>query len=297
MLLIILHAILFFSSQSLGGFSLLSFYHSLLSVDSPFSVFNLSLLHLVEDGLGELVGRAVAAHVAGADLALGNHSVDGAGDAVGVVVEAEVAQEHAARQDQSAGVGLVLALDVKTDVTAARLKDGNVTAHVAARHNTGTANQRSANVGQNATVQVGHDHDVKLLGLGDALHRGVVDNHVVGLNSRVLGGRLLEGAAEQTVGELHDVGLVDTGDLLAVVGQGKAKGKLGNALRLCAGNDLERLDNTLDRLVLETRVLALGVLTDNAHVDVLVARLVARHVLDERDGGVDVELLAHGNVE
>lgn len=182
-------------------------------------------------------------------------------------------------------------------MTAAGLKNSDVTAHVAAGHNTGATNQRSANVGQDTTVQVGHDHDVELLGLGDALHGGVIDNHIVGLDGRVLLGGLVEGRAEETVGQLHDVGLVDTGDLLAVVGQSEAEGELGNTLRLGAGDDLERFDDTLDTLVLQTRVFTLSVLTDDAHVDTLVAGLVAGDVLDQRDGGVDVELLSHGDVE
>lgn len=258
---------------------------------------NLDGLHLVEDGAGELVGGGVAAHVGGADLALGNDGVDGLGDAVGVVVEAEVAEEHAAGEDQGGGVGLVLALDVETDVTAAGLEDGDLTAHVAAGDDTGAADEGSANVGEDTTVQVGHDHDVKLLGAGDGLHGGVVDNHVVDLEGGVLLGDVVEGAAEETVGELHNVGLVDASNLGAAVGEGKGEGEAGNALRLGAGDDLEGLDDAGDALVLEARVLALGVLTDDAQVDVLVAGLVAGDVLDEGDGGVNVELLAHGDVE
>lgn len=90
---------------------------------------------------------------------------------------------------------------------------------------------------------------------------------------------------------------MDAGNLLAVVGKGKGEGKLGNALRLFAGNDLERLNDAADRLVLETRVLALSVLTDDAEVDVLVACLVAGDVLEEDNGGVDVEFLTEGHVE
>ena len=90
---------------------------------------------------------------------------------------------------------------------------------------------------------------------------------------------------------------MDAGDLLAVVGERKGKGELGDALRLGAGDDLERLNDAVDRLVLETGVFTLGVLTDNAEVDVLVARLVAGDVLEEDDGGVDVELLTESNVE
>lgn len=90
---------------------------------------------------------------------------------------------------------------------------------------------------------------------------------------------------------------MDGGDLLAIVGKRKGESELGDALRLRAGDDLERLDDAANRLVLETRVLALGVLTNDADVDVLVARLVAGDVLEEDDGGVDVELLAESDVE
>ena len=223
--------------------------------------------------------------------------VDGLRDAVGVVVETDVAQHHGGGQDQSSRVGLVLALDVETDVTASGLENGNVAAHVASGNDTRATDKTSTNVGQNTSVQVGHNHDVKLLRARDALHRGVVDDHVVGLEGRVVLADLLDGVAEETVSQLHDVGLVDASNLLAVVCERKGESKLGNALRLLAGDDLERLDDAVDRLVLETRVLALGVLTDDAEVDVLVACLVARDVLEEDDRSVDVELLAKSDVE
>lgn len=214
-----------------------------------------------------------------------------------MVVETNVAQHHGGGQDQSRGVGLVLALDVKTDVTASRLENGDVAAHVASGDDTGATDETSANVGQDTSVQVGHDHDVELLWPGHALHRGVVDNHVVGLEGGVVLTDLLDGVAEKAIGKLHDVGLVDAGDLLAVVGERKGESELGDALRLLAGNDLERLNDAVDRLVLEARVLSLGVLTDDAEVDVLVAGLVAGDVLEQDDGGVDVELLTQSDVE
>lgn len=214
-----------------------------------------------------------------------------------MVIETEVTKHHAAGKKESGGVGLVLALDVKTDVTAAGLEDGDLTAHVATRNDTGTTNETGTDVGENATVKVRHNHDVELLRTADTLHGGVVDNHVVALDGGVLLTDLLDGVAEQTVGKLHDVGLVDAGDLATVVGKSEGEGELGDALRLGAGDDLERLDDALDGLVLEARVLALGVLTDNAKVDVLVAGLVAGDVLNQDNGGVDVELLTEGDVE
>ena len=214
-----------------------------------------------------------------------------------MVVETDVAQHHGGGQDQSSGVSLVLALDVETDVTASGLEHGNVAAHVASRDDTGATDKTSTDVGQDTSVQVGHNHNVKLLRTRDALHGGVVDDHVVGLKGRVVLANLLDGVAEETVGQLHDVGLVDAGDLLAVVGEREGESELGDALRLLAGDDLERLDDAVDRLVLETRVLALGVLTDDAEINVLVACLVAGDVLEEDDRGVDVELLAKSDVE
>lgn len=214
-----------------------------------------------------------------------------------MVVETQVAKEHATGQDHGSRVGLILTLDIETDVTASRLKDSNLTSHVAARDNTRATDQGSTNVGQNTTVQVGHDHDVKLLRAGDGLHRGVVNNHVVDLEGRVLLCNLVEGVAEETVSELHDVGLVDASDLGAAVGESKGECEFGDALRLGAGDDLEGLDDAGDTLVLEARVLALGVLTDDAQVNILVAGLVAGNVLYQADAGVDVELLAHGDVE
>jgi hypothetical protein len=142
------------------------------------------------------VGGRLAAHITGADLAVGNNAVDGLRNAVGVVIKTKVPQEHAAGEEESGGVGLVLALDVKTDVTAARLENGNIATHVATRDNTGTTDKGGTNVGENATVKVRHDHNVELLRAGDSLHGGVVDNHVVDLQSRVLLSNLVEGAAE-----------------------------------------------------------------------------------------------------
>ena len=80
-----------------------------------------------------------------------------------MLVETKVAKQHSSGQDQSSRVGLVLALDVETDVTASRLEDSDVAAHVASRNDTGSTNESSTDVGQNTSVQVGHDHDVKLL--------------------------------------------------------------------------------------------------------------------------------------
>ena len=80
-----------------------------------------------------------------------------------MVIETNVTEHHGSGQDQSGGVGLVLALDVKTDVTASRLENGDVAAHVATGDDTRATDKTGTDVGQDTSVQVGHDHDVELL--------------------------------------------------------------------------------------------------------------------------------------
>jgi hypothetical protein len=231
------------------------------------------------------------------DLPFRNNTINRLRDTIGMVIQSKVAEQHSSGKDQSCRVGLVLALDIETDMAASGFKDSDFAAHVAARDDTRSSNKASSDVGQDTTVKIGHDHNIKLLWPGNALHRCVVDDHVIAGEHRVVLGDPLDCAAEKTVCELHDVGLVNNSDLLPVVGKGKGKGKLGNALGLGARNDLERLDNPADGLVLETGVFAFGVLSNNADVDVLVACLVTGNVLDEDNRGIDVELLSKSDVE
>ena len=207
-------------------------------------------LHCLQNGACVLVsGRRFTSrvdHIPRASLASRDHIVHSLADPVCVLIETQVSQHHASTEQQRSRVRLVFALDVKTDVSAAGLEHGDFTTHVAAGDDTGSADETGTDVGENTTVEVGRDHDVELLGAGYTLHAGVVHNHVVGDDTGVVLPDALDSVAEKTVGKLHDVGLVDNGDLLAVVGEGERVGELGDTFRLCAGDDLERLDDTVD---------------------------------------------------
>lgn len=255
------------------------------------------LLHRIQHRPGELVRSRGAAHITCSDLTSSDNVINGLADAVCVVVQAEMPQHHASGEDERSWVGLVLTSDIKTDVTASGLEDSDFAAHVAAGYDTWAADEAGTNVGQDRSVEVWHDHDVELLWSADALHAGVVDDHVIGLEGGVFFADALDGVAEEAIGKLHDVGLVDASHLAAIVRQGEAEGEFGDALRLGARDDLQRLDDAGDGLVLKTGVLALGVLTDNAQIDVLVPCLVAGDVLDQDNGGVDVEFLPQRDVE
>lgn len=229
------------------------------------------------------MGGSLTTHVAGSRFTFTNDIVHSLGDSVCVIIQAEVAQKHRPGENHSTRVRLVLALDIEPDVTAAGFKYSNVATHVAARDNAWAANKGCTDIRKNSAVQIGHDHDIKLLGPGHGLHGCIVNNHIVDLQSRIVLGNLVESATEQTVGQFHDVCLVNAGDLLPVVCQGKAKGKFRDTLRFGTSDNFQRLDDTLNRLMFKARVFSLGVLTDDAKVDILMACLVARDVLDQNN--------------
>jgi hypothetical protein len=90
---------------------------------------------------------------------------------------------------------------------------------------------------------------------------------------------------------------VDGGDALAARLLGVVEGVAGNTLRSLVRDELDRLDNTVDNDVLDTRVLALGVLTDEDSVDIVVSGLVALDRDTGADVGEEVESAAESKVE
>lgn len=214
-----------------------------------------------------------------------------------MIVETEVSEQHGAGKEEGGRVGLIFALDIETDVSASRLKDSNLAAHVAAWDDTRSTNQSGGNVGKNTTVKVGHDHNVELLRAGHSLHGSIVNDHVIDLEGRIVLSHSLDSVSEQTIGELHDVGLVNAGHLLTVVCEGEREGELGNTFRLGPGDNLQGFHDARHRLMFQARVLALGVLTHNTKVDILVPCDETGDVLDQHNRGIDVELLSKGNVE
>lgn len=94
-----------------------------------------------------------------------------------------------------------------------RLKDDTLGAPGRASNNSSTTNKASSQVVDDVAVQVGHDADVKLTGVGNHLHRAVVYDHGLELDLRVQLCHLLATAQEKTISQLHDVGLVDSSNL------------------------------------------------------------------------------------
>jgi len=90
---------------------------------------------------------------------------------------------------------------------------------------------------------------------------------------------------------------VNSSHLLSVVRNGESTCKFRDSLSLSSGDDLQGLDDTANRLVLQARIFTFCILSYDAEVDVFVACLETWDVLDQYHGGVGIELLTHGDVE
>jgi hypothetical protein len=259
---------------------------------------NISDLQLGDNGVGVLVSLGLATEIASESLALSEGVEDGLLNAVGVGVEVHVPQHHDGAEEQSGGVGEALASDIGGRAVNG-LEDGALITNVAGGGKTETTNETSAHVGENVTVQVGHDEDLVVVrvGVGGHLEAGVVEELLIELDTRELLSNLTASLEEKTVGKLHDGGLVDDTDLLAANGLGVLEGEAEDALGSLAGDELDALDDTIDNDVLNARVLALGVLTDQDGVDAVVRGLEASDGAARSEVGKEVECTAEGKVK
>ena len=95
----------------------------------------------------------------------------------------------------------------------------------------------------------------------------------------------------------HDGRLVDGGDSVSAADLGVVERVSGDSLRGLVGDELDRLDDPVDELVLDTRVLALGVLTDEHRVDIVVSGLEPDDGRAGSDVGEQVERSSERQVE
>ena len=111
-----------------------------------------------------------------------------------------------------------------------RLEDRRLGPDVGARRDAEAADQPGRQVADDVAVEVRQDQDVVELGLLDELHAHVVDDAVLELDPALVLGRDRPAALEEEpVGQLHDVGLVDGGHLVAAVGDRVLEGDTGRS--------------------------------------------------------------------
>jgi len=209
-----------------------------------------------------------------------------------------VSQHHHGRQKQGGGVGKLLASDIGRG-SVDGLEDGALVSDVARGSETKTTDQTSTHIGQNVSVQVGHDQDLVVVGerVGNHLQACVVQQLGVKLNVGEFLGDLTGSAQEETVGHLHDGGLVDSAHLLAADVAGVLEGVAQDALRGFTGDELDALHHAVNHHVLNARVFSLGVLADQDRVDIVIGRLEADNGSAGSHVGEEVEGSAEGQVE
>src|SRR6266446_10298560 len=109
--------------------------------------------------------------------------------------------------------------------------------------------------------------DIELLGPHRELMGAVVDQDMLRRNRRILRRKLLEGALQQTLGELHDVRLRCAMNRLTSLGERECECELHDLLASFARDQLETLRHAGRLHVLDARVQVLDVLADDDDVE------------------------------
>ena len=244
------------------------------------------------------MGLGLAAQVSSEDLSFGQSVEDGLLDAVGVVVQAHVTQHHDGREKEGSGVGKALSSNIRGG-TVDSFEDGALVTNVARGSETETTDKTSAHIGENVTVQVGHDKDLVVIriGVGNHLQAGVVEKLRVELDLGEILGDIMGNVQEETVGHLHDGSLVDNANLLATDSFSMLERESEHTLRSLPCDELDGLNDTVNNNVLNAGVLALSVFSDQNGIDVIVGSLVASNGTAGSQVCEEVECAAEGKVE
>src|SRR5215213_1451014 len=251
------------------------------------------ILQVRDDGLRELPGSGAAPEILCARLGALKRRLYRRLHPVGLFAVAQVDEHVLGRKQRRERVGPVL-----SGVLGRRamywLEDRYLLPYVRPRCNTEPARKPGTEVREYVAIEIGADQNVVEVRLHDQLHAHVIYDPVVYLLEVVLivSCDLEEDVAEQAIGELHDIGLVDDGDVLATLFLGALEGHPADALGAFAGDDLDRLGRMLAHGVLDAGVEVLCVLAIDDDVDVLVRRLYAWQAQRRPDVPVEVELLA-----
>ena len=151
-----------------------------------------------------------------------------------------------------------------------RLEHRQVLTVIGAGHNPQPANQSCTQVADHVAVQILQQQHVELGRVLHQLHASRIDDHLLVLDVRVLRLVHLPGTSqEQSVGDLHDVRLVEDGDLLPLAESGEPETPTGDPVAGRLGRHLHAHHHVRGDLVLNPAVKALGVLADDHQVHVV----------------------------
>src|SRR5256712_1258082 len=300
------------------------------------------LADMLDNALGERGGRDLGragqlpGEIVGDPLG-GDGPLDAANDGRGHIRPAKLFEHHGAREDDAAGVDLVLPRVLGRGAVR-RLVHGVAVAHVAARGEAEAAHLGRRRIGQQVAVEVrgGDDgvlvrpqHELSEHCVGDAVldddpSRVPLPRSQLGLRNGLvaepLPRDLVPPLSKPALGELHDVALVHERHRGAPRLDGVLNRLRNQPLRpelrhrldadRAAGADLrsvafrEKPDDGVGlltaRLILDARIDVLDVLAEDHHIELprlLHGRRHAFEVAHGPDAGVEVEHLAQRDVE
>ena len=159
------------------------------------------------------------------------------------------------------------------------------------------ADKATGQVGNDVAVEIRRDQYVEVFRMHDQLHACVIDDLVVAFDLRIVLGDFLEDRKEEAVAELHDIGLVDAGDLLAAVGYGVVEGGLDDAAAGLAGDDLDGMHFIVADFFFYAGIEVFRVFTEGDQVDVGEGRDHSCVRFCRADIGEEIVFLAQHDVD
>ena len=206
-------------------------------------------------------------------------------------------QHHDRAQQQAGGIGEILPCPAGGRAVD-RLEHGHMLANIGRPRQPDRTSDLGCDVGENVAVEIRqHDHVERFRRVGQ-LGGADVDDPVLVLDVRVLGGNLFEDLMEEPIGHLHDVVFGEAGDLATIVLPGVVEGIADDLLRARAGNEAQALVDLIGLAMLDPAVDVLFVLAhdDHVHIGVLgrdegVVRDAWTHIREE------TKRLAHGDIQ
>src|SRR5437667_6221037 len=246
--------------------------------------------------VGEFLGASLAADVARRAFSLTVDLLKGTLDALRRLLFAEVIEHQSCTHQQGSGIGEPFASDVRSG-TMYGFEHGAFVADIRAGHQAQPSDKARSQVAHYVTVKIRQQEHVKLQGIHDDLHAGVVNDEFLVFDGGKLCGYRPDRFQEQAVRKLHDIGFVYGMNLFSAVAFGIFKRKFRNARGSFFGDDFQAFDDAGNNLMLEAGVQVLGVLADENQVHIFKVRLYTGHVFDRAQIGVKIEGLAKGHVD
>ena len=120
------------------------------------------------------------------------------------------------------------------------LEHGIIPANIRARGNAQAAHQACCQVASNVAIQIREHHYVELRRIHNHIHAERIHNTLIERNIRVFSSHFARRMQKQTIGKLHDIRFMDSGNFLSSLLFRVIERVLHNVARSCFGNRLQR---------------------------------------------------------